>query len=524
MKRFISIIICAAMAFCAGAQGVRETICLDSSGQFHIPAEDQQKHIWLQIDGIFPYTSISVNGFDLGHEPSGYATHIYNISEYLNYGGDNQVCIKTAAAQENETAEISSHIRLTKASKVHVAPFGTFVYSRFTLNSNDSGGCAACIGKPQLEIAYLTIETIVENMGTRSADYSLKHRLIDAAGTTVAEKAVSIRQLHAKASGRTEAQMEVWKPHLWTCGDPYLYTVVTEVICDGEVVDTYKTETGIRHIAFDADSGLYLNGKDVKLKGISIVPDELQEQRITQMKKIGCNACRLSHNPMAPEFLDICDRLGILVIEENRLTGINRGHVEQFERMIKSDRNHPSVILWSGSNDDWGTEWNEHGKRIAESMREYCSRFDPTRQMTTAQIVGPTDVADHNDIEKSWKFIAERAYLAGVFYRTGPEFGIFDNCGLPMDEAFYLKSWWTNEPVLHILTDQNLEGREGETVSVWVYSNCEEVQLIVNGVKLERKKMPLNGHLEWNVVHKPGNSVKAVGYRAGKKVILQSIR
>ena len=78
--------------------------------------------------------------------------------------------------------------------------------------------------------------------------------------------------------------------------------------------------------------------------------------------------------------------------------------------------------------------------------------------------------------------------------------------------------------MLHILTDQNLEGREGETVSVWVYSNCEEVQIIVNGVKLERKKMPLNGHLEWDVVHKPGNSVKAVGYRAGKKVILQSIR
>ena len=520
MKRFISIIICAAMALCAGAQGVRETICLDSSGQFHIPAEDQQKHIWLQIDGIFPYTSISVNGFDLGHEPSGYATHIYNISEYLNYGGDNQVCIKTAAAQENETAEISSHIRLTKASKVHVAPFGTFVYSRFTLNSNDSGGCAACIGKPQLEIAYLTVETIVENMGTRSADYSLKHRLIDAAGTTVAEKAVSIRQLHAKASGRTEAQMEVWKPHLWTCEDPYLYTVVTEVICDGEVVDTYETETGIRHIAFDADSGLYLNGKDVKLKGMSIVPDEIQEQKIVQMKKIGCNALRVSHNAMAPHFLEICDSLGMLVIEENRLTGINREHVELFERMIKSDRNHPSVVLWSAGNDEWGTEWNEHGKRIAESMREYCSRFDPTRQMTTAQIVGSTDVADHNDIEKSWKFIAERAYLAGVFYRAVPGFEIFDASGLPKDEAYYLKSWWATEPVLHIVPRQN---DEGVTESVWVYSNCEEIQLIADGVKLGRKVMPLNGHLEWEGVCAPKN-VKAVGYRGGKKIILQTLR
>ena len=191
MKRLISIIICAAMAFCAGAQGVRETICLDSSGQFHIPAEDQQKHIWLQIDGIFPYTSISVNGFDLGNGHEGHATQTFDISEYLNYGGENQVSIK----KQGKEADICTNVKLTKASKVHVAPFGTFAYSRFTLNSNDSGGCAACIGKPQLDIAYLTVETTVQNMDTRSADYSLKHRLIDTAGTTVAEKAVSIRQL-----------------------------------------------------------------------------------------------------------------------------------------------------------------------------------------------------------------------------------------------------------------------------------------------------------------------------------------
>jgi beta-galactosidase len=140
----------------------------------------------------------------------------------------------------------------------------------------------------------------------------------------------------------------------------------------------------------------------------------------------------------------------------------------------------------------------------------------------------------YNCIERGWKFYSERDYLAGVFYWTGfdyrgepnpmvfpatsSEFGILDYCGFPKDEAYYLKSWWTSEPVLHILPHWNLDGHEGEKVSVWVYSNCDEVQLIVNGKRLEKKKMPVGGHLEWDAVYKPGY-VKAVGYRNGRKVM-----
>jgi beta-galactosidase len=140
----------------------------------------------------------------------------------------------------------------------------------------------------------------------------------------------------------------------------------------------------------------------------------------------------------------------------------------------------------------------------------------------------------YNRIERGWRFYAERDYLAGLFYWTGfdyrgepnplsfpatsSEFGLLDYCGFPKDEAFYLKAWWTSEPVLHILPHWNLEGHEGENISVWVYSNCDEVQLIVNGKKLEKKKMPRNGHLAWDAVYKPGY-VKAVGYRGGRKVM-----
>ena len=572
---------------------------------FTVPAEDYGKHIWLQFDGIFRDAQVWVNGFYLGHEPSGYATQTYDISEYLNYGGENIVCVRADATLEEgwfyEGAGIYRHVWLNKASKLNVAPFGTFVYSEFTVPYALRGNAG-----PDLSLASLHIETTVQNMGVAAESYSLKHILKDADGQVAGECTSDGSLILAKDSHKTLAVIPVENPHLWSCEDPYLYTLVTEVYAGDTLVDSYETVTGIRHIEFDNDRGFLLNGEVVKLKGVNMhqdhagvgagIPDGLQEWRLLQLKKFGCNAYRSSHNPMTPALLDICDRLGILVIEENRLTGVNREHVDLLERMIRRDRNHPSVILWSVGNEEWGLEWNELGTRIAESMREYCHRFDPTRLMTVASSSGPNillpaDVAGYNYIlqnpaeehranyperralgseettgcgtrgvyfdegngsmvslnrfkhgpdslynciERGWKFYAERDYLAGLFYwtgfdyrgepnplafpATGSEFGILDYCGFPKDEAFYLKSWWTDEPVLHILPHWNLEGHEGEKVSVWVYSNCDEVQLIVNGKKLGRKKMPVNGHLEWDAVYKPGY-VRAIGYKDGRKIM-----
>ena len=583
---------------------------------FTVPAEDYGKHIWLQFDGIFRDAQIWVNGFYLGHEKSGYATQTYDISEYLNYGEENLVCVRADATFEEgwfyEGAGIYRHVWLNKASKVHVAPFGTFVYSEFAVPYSLRGNSG-----PDFSHASVQIETTVQNMGVQPQTYTLKHTLIDAEGKAAGSCEAHGEMIAGKDSHRSKASIPVENPHLWSCDDPYLYKVVTEVFVDGELTDTYETTTGIRHIRFDNDHGFFLNGEPVKLKGVNIhqdhagvgsgIPDGLQEWRLLQLKKFGCNAYRSSHNPMTPEMLDACDRLGFLVIEENRLTGINKEHIDLLERMIRRDRNHPCIILWSAGNEEWGIEWKDFGRRIAESMREYCHRFDPTRLMTVASSSGPTiiepaDVAGYNYIlqnpvekhradypercalgseettgcgtrgvyfetpvgrgrnaveagdgrmvslnrykhgpdsvynciERGWKFYAERPYLAGVFYWTGfdyrgepnpmvfpatsSEFGILDYCGFPKDEAFYLKSWWTDEPVLHILPHWNLDGHEGEKVSVWVYSNCDEVQLVVNGKKLARKKMPVNGHLEWEATYKPGY-VKAVGYRSGKKVM-----
>lgn len=567
---------------------------------FQIPAEDKGKHLYFQFDGIFRDARVWVNGFYLGHEPSGYATQIYDITEYLNYGGNNVVAVRADATLEEgwfyEGAGIYRHVWLNKVAPVHVAPFGTFVYADL---------------KYPYEKAELTIETTIANQSLEKVAYSLRHVVLDAEGKEVAECKEENDVLLSKERRVSQTKTTLSQPHLWSLDNPYIYKVRTEVFVDGKVVDTYVTQTGIRHIEFHADRGFLLNGQQIKLKGVNMhqdhagvgagIPDALQVYRLKELKKLGCNAYRSSHNPMTPEVLDACDSLGIVVIEENRLTGINEEHIRLLKRMIERDRNHPSVILWSVGNEEWGIEWNEFGERISASMREYCHRFDPTRLMCAASSSGPTilvpaDVAgynyilqnpveehrrnypqrkalgseettgcgargiyfdDHangymtainrhpqgpdslyNCIERGWKFYDERPWLGGLFYwtgfdyrgepnpmkypATGSQFGILDYCGFPKDEAFYMKAWWTDEPVLHIFPHWNLQGHEGETIDVWAYSNCDEVELIVNGKKLGRKSMPKNGHLEWKVVYQPGY-VKAIGYKKGKRIITQKI-
>lgn len=367
-----------------------------------VPQEDLGKHLYLQFDGIFRDARIWINGFYLGHEPSGYATQVYDITEYLNYGEDNLICVRADATLEEgwfyEGAGIYRHVWLNKTAPLHVAPFGTFVHSTL----------AAPFDK-----AKLTIETTVENSGLQTEDYRLCHILRDADGKEVARCETAGKPVLPKDRQLTVGEIALDKPHLWSVDTPYLYTLLTEVYQHGKLVDAYTTTTGIRDIRFDADKGFLLNGQPLKLKGVNMhqdhpgvgagIPDALQVYRLKELKKFGCNAYRSSHNPMTPEMLDACDRLGILVIEENRLTGVNEEHTRLLKRMIDRDRNHPCIILWSVGNEEWGIEWKESGTRIAATMREYCHRFDPTRLMTVASSSGPAilipaDVAGYNYI------------------------------------------------------------------------------------------------------------------------------
>ena len=566
----------------------------------NILASDLGKHIALQFDGIFRNARVWFNGFYMGTEPSGYATQVYDVTEYVNYGGDNLICVRADATLEEgwfyEGAGIYRDAWLMKSAAVGVAPFGTFVYADL---------------KQPYDKVTIYVETEVNNHSLTTQQCEVSHRLLDADGREVAKSESSTIMLKAKQTLNSQPlTLNLNTPHLWSPADPYLYKVETTVKVNGRVTDVYETTTGIRDIEFDADRGFLLNGQPLKLKGVNLhqdhagvgaaIPDALQAWRIKQLKKMGCNAYRASHNPMTPALLDICDREGILVIDENRLTGINEEHLRLLERMIKRDRNHPSVILWSNGNEEWGMENTIQGTRIAAAMREYTHLLDPTRHSTIAnaggremvkgldvvgfnyivqndvdnqkknnptwKIVGTEETTGcgtrgwyfkdekypgrmvslnrtmeqnyENIIERGWKFYDERPWAAGLFYWTGfdyrgepnplsypahdSEFGILDYCGFPKDEAYYLKSWWTDEPVLHIFPHWNLQGHEGEEVEVWAYSNCDEVELTVNGKKLGRQPMPRNGHLKWKAVYQPGR-VEATGYKNGKRILTKTI-
>ena len=564
-----------------------------------IPASDLGKHIALRFDGIFRDARVWFNGFYMGTEPSGYATQVYDVTEYVNYGGDNLICVRADATLEEgwfyEGAGIYRDAWLLKSAAVSVAPFGTFVY--------------ADLQQPYTQ-ATIHVETDVNNHSLEAQTAQVTQRLLDGEGREVGRTSASTLTLQPKQTLSCRQQLSLQNPHLWSTTDPYLYKVETTVTVGGRVTDVYETTTGLRQVEFDAQRGFLLNGQPLKLKGVNMhqdhagvgaaIPDALQLWRIRQLKAFGCNAYRASHNPMTPALLDICDREGILVIDENRLSGINQEHLRLLENMIKRDRNHPSVILWSDGNEEWGMENTVQGRRVAEAMRAYTRQLDPTRHSTIANagggemikgldVVGfnyilqndvdnrkkqnPTwkivgteettgcgtrgvyfDVATKermpsmnlsadkdgtlNRIERGWKFYAERPWAAGLFYWTGfdyrgepnplgypahdSEFGILDYCGFWKDEAWYLKSWWTDEPTLHVFPHWNLAGHEGEEIDLWAYSNCDEVELTVNGKKLGRQKMPKNGHLKWKAVYKPGKVV-ATGYKNGKRLLTQTI-
>ena len=553
----------------------------------------------LRFDGIFRNARVWFNGFYMGTEPSGYATQVYDITPYVKYGKENLICVRADATLEEgwfyEGAGIYRDVWLEKMAEVSVAPFGTFVYAEL---------------QQPYDHAVVHVKTEVTNSGLKTQLYEVEQRMLDAEGREVAHVSGIMYPLLAKETRTSDHRIKISNPHLWSTTDPYLYKVETTVKVDGKVTDVYTTTTGLRDIKFDAERGFLLNGEPLKLKGVnmhqdhagvgSAIPDALQAWRIKQLKQFGCNAYRASHNPMTPALLDICDREGMLVIDENRLMGINDEHLRLLERMIKRDRNHPSIILWSDGNEEWGLENSVQGTRLAEAMREYTRLYDPTRPSTVAnaggtelikgldvvgfnyivqndvdnrkknnpswKIVGTEETSGcgtrgwyfkdenckgrmvslnltneqnyENIIERGWKFYDERPWAAGLFYWTGfdyrgepnplsypaheSEFGILDYCGFWKDEAWYLKSWWTSAPVLHIFPHWNLQGHEGEEVELWAYSNCDEVELIVNGKKLGRQAMPKNGHLKWKAVYQPGKVV-AYGYKNGKRTMTQVI-
>jgi len=555
---------------------------------FFIPDSDLGRRISIEFDGVYRDSVVWVNGFYLGRQPSGYTSFRYDLTDYLNYGGDNVISVRVDATMEEgwfyEGAGIYRHAWLNKTTPLHVAPWGTYV-------TTDSISLTA---------AEITARATVVNDGTASTTFALDQELLDDSGRVVATAHGNSVTLAAGLSEESTVKLKVDNPRLWSVETPVLHRLVTTIRQHGTVIDRYETSVGIRTATFDPDKGFFLNGRRVELKGTNnhqdhagvgaALPDALQDFRIAQLKEMGSNAYRCSHNPPTSELLDACDRLGMLVIDENRLMGPSPEQLNQLEAMIRRDRNHPSVILWSLGNEEWAIEGNIKGARIAASMQAFAQRLDPTRRTTVAISGGwggistTIDVAGFNYIrqgntdkqhadfphqpgvgteetttqatrgiyfddraqahlspqpdgssggnaESGWKHYAARPYLAGVFFWTGfdyrgeptpfgwpavgSQFGILDSCGFPKDCFYYLKSWWSDTPVLHVFPHWNWPGKEGQEITVTANSNYEAVELLLNNRSLGRKDMPVNGHLDWNVAYQPG-VLEARGFRGGK--------
>jgi beta-galactosidase len=349
--------------------------------EFDVPAADLSRHIELELDGAFRDSLVFVNGFLVGREPSGYTGFHADVTDYLKYGGRNVLAVRVDATKEEgwfyEGAGIYRHVWLTKTARTHVVHDGTFVTT------------AAGNG-----FATVQARARVACRGGDNVSTEVRFEVVAPDGSVLARATAGPHVLARGTEQEFAADLQIRDPKLWSLETPTLHRLVTIVAVAGAEVDRHATTFGIRTIRFDPESGFILNGKRVFLQGTNnhqdhagvgtALPDRLQEFRIERLKAMGSNAYRASHHPPTPELLDTCDRLGMLVIDENRLMGSSEASLAELERMIVRDRNHPSVILWSLGNEEWRIENDERGARIAQTMQVRANFLDPSRMTTVA--------------------------------------------------------------------------------------------------------------------------------------------
>lgn len=361
--------------------------------RFKIGEEAPGRRTWVEFDGVYRDAQFWLNGFHLGGEPSGYLGFRADLTDYLSYGGDNVLAVRVDARAEEgwyyEGAGIYRHVWLDSFPSLRVAHDGVFASS--AIEAPGADGRSA-------ESAKLRVETTVANDGEAGTLLRVSQRLIGPGGAAVAAGDSRALRLEAGARDSLAVELAVASPLLWSPDAPALYRLETRVhaiLPDGDCeVDSLSGEFGFRSIRFDPDSGFHLNGRRLELKGTNnhqdhagvgtALPDALHYHRVARLKELGCNAYRASHHPPARELLEACDRLGMLVIDENRLMGSSAKDFRSLERMALRDRNHPSVILWSVGNEEWAIEGDGRGARIAARMQAFMRRLDPTRPVTAA--------------------------------------------------------------------------------------------------------------------------------------------
>lgn len=578
---------------------------------FTLPGDYARRRVFIEFDGIMANSDVWINGSHLGKRPYGYVSFSYELTGHLYFGGNNSNVLAVRADNSGQPASrwysgagIYRHVRLVATDPVHIPQWGTFVTT------------------PQVtaDRATIHVQSTVVNQSDAPRDVGFLIAIISSDGRAV--KTINIkRTVAAGQSADFEQDISVKTPRLWDLDHPSLCRAVTKVQSGGAVLDEETTLFGIREARFEPGTGFWLNGKHLKIKGVCLhhdggafgaaVPLGVWERRLEHLRGLGINAIRTAHNPPAPEFLDLCDRMGFLVMDEmfdcwtvaknpyDYHLYFNEWSKIDTRDTVRRDRNHPSVILYSAGNEIHDTPNGELAKRILAGLVEVFHQNDPSRPVTQAlfrpnvshdydngladllDVVGtnyrdgellaayqakPTrkilGTEQRHDLQ-TWLFARDNAPHAGQFLWSGIDYlgespnwpivaagsGLLDRTGAVKPMAYERQSWWSDKSVVHIVrrvdpaqatnvdpgfepltrrqsqfadwTPRNVSAHEE---SVEAYSNCEEVELFLNGKSLGAKPRNASDSPRiWNVLYERG-TLKAVGKIKGAIVASDELR
>jgi len=570
---------------------------------FTLNEADAKRKISIEFDGVMANSEVWINGFHLGKRPYGYSSFSYDLSGHLNFGKGktNILAVRVdnslqPASRFYTGAGIYRHVRLVSADDVHFDHWGVFVTTSQVSTSS----------------AKVFVRFKIVNESTVAGKIHTKTTIFDPSGKEVIASANPGIQTvpTGKSIELNSDTILVTNPQLWNLEQPNLYRAVIQIISNGKIIDTQTTTFGIRNSKFEAATGYWLNGKNIKIKGVCLhhdggavgaaVPLAVWERRFKLLKEVGVNAIRTSHNPMAPEFLDLCDQMGFLVMDENFDTwnaaknhaekGYNLYFTDWWEKdthdMVVRDRNHPSIIIYSVGNEIHDNLDDSAGFHKYKMQQDLIHQLDPTRPVTMAlfrpnvskvysngfaemmDIVGQNyrenELIAAHEAHPDWKVIGtedthsvsqwlalrDKPYMSGQFLWVGFDYlgeedwpnvtysqGLYDRTGNFTHFGLQRQSWWSDKPIVHIVRKSDNAGA-GTWVADWtptdfdtynkakveIYSNCDEVELFLNGKSLGTKPKPADDSpRDWDVTFEKG-TIKAVGKNNGKEVASEEFK
>jgi len=392
---------------------------------FTVPAADSGKVVFVEFDGVYRNSEVWINGQYLGKRPYGYSSFQYELTPHLHYGAArNVIAVRVDNSQQPNSrwysgSGIYRHVRLVTSDPMHVAQWGTYITTPVV----------------SVDSSHVTIRTSLRNERQVEQPIVLSTVVYDSAGREVAA-ASTMGRIPGDSVAELVQDLTISRPVLWSVDRPYLYRAVSRVRCGNRLCDTYTTPFGVRSFVFRADSGFFLNGRHVKIRGVCLHHDlgalgasvntRAIERQLQIMRAMGVNALRTSHNPPAPELLDLTDRMGFVVMDEafdmwkkektpyDYHLDWDAWHVRDLSDMVLRDRNHASVFIWSIGNEVM-EQWNNGDSTAAPIARELAGivrALDPTRPVTQAANngspqnpvfhAGALDLLGHNYHHEVW--------------------------------------------------------------------------------------------------------------------------